>query len=281
MRSFARIALSVVMLVFPAYPAAANEYVACWVETIVIPGVGAEKTVTRCRLAGGAIVDYASDTSVPATLYPAAGTDLLGECWYLTSATTNWVYLSLFVDGDAILGWDPDLSGPGPVAYATGRIPRCTSEPIPAVDPVAEVWEYVTAYIHPPPEPDLSPNVGDGVTGLDTFVGVPVPPFHEATLAAGGVVLDVEIEVDGVVIAWGDGESDNYPADETALAGYPTGIAYHVYETKSEAGYDISVSYDWTARWRVSGGSWIVLAVPDTTTSVTYPVAEIVSVITD
>jgi hypothetical protein len=217
---------------------------------------------------------------VPAVLSPSVGTDLLGDCWFLTSASTNWVYLNLYVNGDAVLGWDPDPAISGGVAYATDRIPRCTSEPLPASDPSTEVWDYVTAYIHPPPEPDVSPPAGSGITGLDTYVGVAIPDDHSATLSAGGVSLDVEIEVDGVGVAWGDGESDTYPAELPALAGYPDGIVRHIYETKDESGYNLEVSYDWTARWRVSGGEWIFLDVPNTTTTVVYPVAEIISVIT-
>ncbi len=51
--------------------------------------------------------------------------------------------------------------------------------------------------------------------------------------------------------------------------------------SKNHAGYDLSISYAWTARWRVVGEDWETLDVPDTTTSIVYPVAEIVSVITD
>ena len=260
--------------------ASADEFVACWVETVIIPGVGAEKTVTRCRIAGGEIVDYAGDNRVPAVLSPSVGTDLLGDCWYLTSASTNWVYLNLYVNGDAVLGWDPDPAIPGGIAYATGRIPRCTSEPLPSSDPSAEVWDYVTAYIHPPPEPEVSPPSGNGITGLETYVGVTIPEDHSATLSGGGLSLEVEIEVDGVAVVWGDGGYDNYPAEVAALAGYPDGIVRHVYEAKDESGYNLEVSYDWTARWRVSGGEWILLDVPNTTTTVVYPVAEIISVIT-
>lgn len=261
--------------------ARASEYIACWVESEPISGVGAERTVTRCRLAGGEIVDYASDTSIPVTLSPAAGTDLTGDCWYLTSLATNWIYLSLFLNGDAILGWDPDPATPGGVAFATGRIPRCTSEPNPNIDPTSEVWEYVISYIHPPPVPELSPAVGDGVTGLSTYAGVEVPDDHTATLSAGGASLEVFIEVTAVVVDWGDGSTISFPAGVSDLSGYPDGIAIHTYEVKSTEGYTIEVSYDWTASWRVPGGVWVFLPVPNTTSSVSYPVSEIVSVITD
>ena len=280
MRSAVGTSLIALGLLWFSPAAAANDFVACWVAEELNPVTLKLETVTRCRLAGGEIVDYAGDNQVPAVLSPSVGADLLGDCWFLTSASTNWVYLNLFVNGDAVLGWDPDPATPGGVAYATDRIPRCTSEPLPASDPSAEVWDYVTAYIHPPPEPELSPPSGSGITGLDTYVGVPIPDDHSATLSAGGLSLEVEIEVDGVGVVWGDGESDSYPAELPALAGYPDGIVRHIYETKDESGYNLEVSYDWTARWRVSGGEWIFLDVPNTTTTVVYPVAEIISVIT-
>jgi hypothetical protein len=113
-------------------------------------------------------------------------------------------------------------------------------------------------------------------------VGVPIPDVHDTQLSSGtGTALDIHIEVSGVVVDWGDSSVDTFPADEAALAGYPDGGARHVYEVKDLAGYDLSISYAWTARWRVVGQEWEFLVVPDTTTSIVYPVAEIVSVITD
>jgi hypothetical protein len=261
--------------------ALAEDFSACWVAT-EMDAFGRPSQVTRCRISGGDVVDYASDSSVPSRLYPNAGTDPGGDCWFLTSAVTNWVYLMLFVNGDAVLGYDPDPATSGGIAVATDRIPRCTSEPNPAVDPTVEAWQYVMSYIHPPPTPDVNPAPGDGVTGMETFVGVPIPATHETQLAsATGVTLDVYIEVSGVVVDWGDDRVDNFPADETALAGYPEGVARHVYEAKDGAGYDLGISYDWAARWRVAGGDWEALDVPNTTNTLTYPVAEIVSVITE
>jgi hypothetical protein len=256
-----------------------EDFSACWVAREVDPVLGRERTVTRCRISGGDVVDYASDDSVPSRLWPTSGTDLTGECWYLTSRDTSWIFLNRYVNGDAVLGYQPDPNGA--VAVATERIPRCTSEPG-ALDPSVEAWRHVTEYIHPPPSPQVNPEPGDGVTGLETFVGVPIPAVHNAQIgSATSVTLDIHIEVSAVEVDWGDDRVDSFPADETALAGYPDGIATHVYEVKDESGYAMAISYDWTARWRVSGGSWEFLDVPDTTTTLVYPVAEIVSVITD
>ncbi len=259
--------------------ARAEVFASCWVTAIYDEFWGINKTVTRCRISGGSVVDYASDSAVPSQLYAQTGTDLTGQCWYYTSAVTQYVILVQYGNGDADIGFD--AGAPGGIVAIGPRLPRCTSEPNPATDPTADVYRYVTQYIHDPPTPQLNPKPGDGVTGLDTYIGVPVPADHTARLTSGSTTLDIFIEVSAVIVEWGDGTIDSYPATSTALAGYPDGFATHVYDQKAETGVNLSVSYDWTARWRIVGGAWQFLAVPNTTTDVNYPVSEIVSVLTD
>jgi len=127
-----------------ATPVRAANFASCWVSVEVDPLLGREVTVTRCRISGGEVVDYASDDSVPSPLYPSAGVDLAGDCWYLTSTEGQWIYLGLYINGDASLGWLPDPTNPAAIIVATGRIPRCTSEPGVVPDPSIAVWEYVT-----------------------------------------------------------------------------------------------------------------------------------------
>jgi hypothetical protein len=266
-------------LVLSALPAArAEEFSSCWV-TGEVDAVGREQTVTRCRIAGGEVVDYASDRDVPSVLYPNVGTDLSGACWYYTSAATGYIILALYANGDADMAFNPDPSDPASIIILGDTLPRCTSEPAPAVDPSVIAWEYVTQYIHAPPAPDISPRPGDGLTGMQTHLGVPVPADHATQLSSAGTTLDVEIVVSAVVVEWGDGTRDTFPTEGASLTGYPNGTAVHVYETKDEA-LTVTVAYDWTARWRVVGGTWALLAVPNTATTVVYPVAEIVSVLT-
>jgi hypothetical protein len=239
------------------------------------------RTITRCRIVGGDTVDYASDSDVPSVLYPNLGTDLTGECWYLTSAVTAYLILTQYADGSAEIGLDIDPGSPGGIIAIGPTLPRCTSEPTSINDPSSDAWEYVMSYVHAPPTPDLNPIPGQGITGLDTYVGVAVPPDHDATLSSGASTLEIEIEIDVVIVDWGDGLTNTYPPTDTVLAGYPDGAAIHVYELKSSDGVQITVQYDWTARWRVTGGSWETLPVPNTATSVTYPIAEVVSRLTD
>ncbi|MBW3665992.1 MAG: hypothetical protein KY394_00200, partial [Actinobacteria bacterium] len=147
-------------------------------------------------------------------------------------------------------------------------------------DPLAQVWDYVTSYVHAPPTPDFSPRVGEGVTGMDTYLGVDVPPSHTASLAGLLSTIALEIEVSAIHVDWGDGTSDTYPPHEEILAGYPEGTVIHLYETKDPDGVPITVSYDWTVRWRQGGGPWQPLDPPDTATTVSYPLYEVISVLT-
>ena len=275
LRSAVGIALLLTLLV-PALNASGSEFVACWTATEQ-DAYGYSQQATRCRLAGGSVVDYASDSAVPAVLYPMLGTDDSGPCWYYMSTSTGYLIITLYANGDADIIWDPDPDTDGGTAVV-GTLRRCTSEPTPADDPAVDAWNYVMSYIHPPPTPDLNPEPGLGVTGLATYVGVDVPEEHSASLSGGFTSLEVEIGVSAIRINWGDGTTNTYPATATAMAGYPDGMAAHVYEVKND-GYTVSVSYAWTARWRVAGGAWQTLSVPDTTTTVDYPVAEIISVL--
>lgn len=269
------------MLLGMSTPASAEEFTSCWVTVDIHPIYGTEDQVTRCRIVGGETIDYASDSSVPSVLSPTLGTDVTGQCWYLTSASTDYVIINQFADGSAEVGLDTDPGNPGGIIALGPTLPRCTSEPAPASDPAADAWDYVMSYVHDPPTPDLSPPPGDGITGLDTYLGVPVPGDHAASLASGLSTLEIEIVVDAVVVSWGDGTTETLPPIESVLAGYPDGAATHVYEVKDPDGASITVEYDWTAHWRLVGGPWTALPVPNTSTSIDYPVAEVVSRLSD
>ena len=219
------------------------------------------------------------------------GNDAEGECWFLTSSNTDWEILATFSDGSAILGiYRDDL-----LVFDTGRIPHCTSEPAEAPNPEEAAWDAITEYVHDPPEPDLSPPAGRGLTGLETYLGVPVPGLWSDTIAIPVYTLDIEVWVDALRVDWGDGTVTDYPPEAfTEITGYPDGIASHMYEVKtcdppgsapdcdrSHTAYPLTVSYLWGARWRVNGGEWTPVDVPPISTTVDYAVAEAVSTLTD
>lgn len=256
-----------------------SEVVACWVEDIEADLSGTVLQVTRCRLSGGEIIDYEDEWEVPVDLEPNLGIDGVGPCWFLTSRSTPFVIVQQFANGDALIGYVPDPNQPGNwIAVENYR--RCTSEPEEESDQETRVWEYVHAYLHDPPVPELNPRVGDGVAGLATYLGTSVPPPHQAVLTGGTTTLEVEIDVVAVIVDWGDLTEISFPPNQRMLSGYPDGAAWHIYQAKSED-LAVSVSYRWGVRWRVIGGPWMTLLVPNSTTTVAYPIAEIVSVLGD
>jgi hypothetical protein len=253
--------------------AQADAFVACWVTKTIVPGIGIERQITHCRLADGRLVEFADDSEVPVRLYPMMGSVGGSACWYYTSQPNNeWILIQVYPTGDADIARN---AGPGEWV-PVGLYSRCNSEPDPE-HPYRVAWEYVTEYIHPPPTPDLDPLPGFGVTGLETRLTVTVPEPHHAILDDGALVLEVEIEVTEVIVHWGDGTITSYRPDGTSLD-TPDGMARHTYERK-DAATELAVAYGWNARWRLVGGSWDVLDVPDTITTVGYPVTEIVSVL--
>lgn len=266
--------LIVALSLIPSGRASADEYIACWVVQEVIPGIGVERSITRCRLAGGEIVEFASDNQVPDRLYPAMGSVGGVACWYYTSrANTLWVIVYVYPNGDADIAVRSADSTP----VAIGLYSRCDAEPD-EIDVIGAVWEYALSYTHPPPTPDLSPEPGFGVTGMETYLGVTVPERHTAVLSAGGLALQLEIEVDSVIVHWGDGAITTHPADGPQLVAGPDGPAFHIYEQKMPSA-QVAVAYSWEVHWRPVGAAWNTLAVPDTMTTLEYPVWEIVSVI--
>ncbi len=262
---------------------------ACWAETDTDPVTGRTRQVTICRLAGGDLREYPGNTP-PSDLDPAVGTDAVGVCWFWTSQDTDWELLSTFSDGSAVLG----LYINGFLALDTGQIRRCTSEPIVQDPPPLVAWDMITEYVHNPPEPNLNPPIGRGLTGLDTFAEITVPDPWSDSLTIPGYTIDVEVSVAAVAVDWGDGGIDTFPPQAyPLLVGYPDGVARHLYEVKTctppgsqpdcdpdlEA-YPITVSYVWDARWRANGGAWITVDVTPSSTTVDYPVTEAISTLT-
>lgn len=287
-RAVALALLAAVLL--PTAAEAQTTYVSCWVEKTVDPLFGDIRYVTVCRLADGNIEEHPGEEP-PGPLNPSLGNDATGECWYYTSFATNWMILSRITNEIAILGLELN----GVTLLDTGPIPRCTSEPTPEEPPEEEAWEAITAYIHDPPTPELNPPIGLGLTGLETFAGVAVPGPWAETIVIPGYTLDVEVIVANLTIDWGDDTVDTYPPRlYERLVGYPTGVARHMYEVKTcvppgrdpdchpdHSAYPLIVSYEWEARWRINGGAWIPVDVPPSTTTVDYPVIEVVSVLTE
>jgi hypothetical protein len=122
---------------------------------------------------------------------------------------------------------------------------------------------------------------------------VPPPPFSDSIVDPLGQVVEVNGRVIGVTINWGDGAVASFTEGQfSQLSGYPDGLARHVYEVKtcsppgstprchpSLTSYPMTVDYIWEVSWRAGGAPFASLAIPNTTTSVAYPVREIIAVL--
>ena len=263
----------------------------CWADEFR-DSFGELTAVTRCRSAGE-IVDYANEARVSGRLYPAVGSAGNGTCWYWRSAPTGWVFITRNADGTAVFAFDPDTDPGGPLIVDV-VYPVCTSEPTPVEPAILLAWDLASQYVHVEPDPDLNPRVPWGLTGAETHLRVfPPPPFSDSIVDPLGQVLEVNGRVIGVTIDWGDGAVSSFTEGEfSQLSGYPNGLARHVYEVKtctppgstprchpSLSSYPLSVDYVWEVSWRADAAPFAPLAIPNTSTSVAYPVREIIAVL--
>ncbi|MFQ5966977.1 MAG: hypothetical protein ACE5MI_05130 [Acidimicrobiia bacterium] len=273
--------------------ASSAELLRCWHESRTDSETFEPISVTVCVVEGSR-AEFVLERGTAVDFSPNVGYEQSGiQCWFWTTATTEWVIISTAGD-TATLGFDPDPAA-GPIAINV-TLPVCTSRPEPVLSDSAAVWSLIEEYVHQEPDPTVDPPVGLGLTGLDTFVALTPPDPFDATLTSPGtgVTLEVHAEVSAVTVEWGDGsDADSFTgALYPLLTPSPDGAASHIYEIKtcSEPGasrchatlsaYPLTVSYEWTARWRPGASEWRVLSVPDTFTTIDYPVDEVISVLT-
>jgi len=264
----------------------ANEATDCWHETRLGPDLQ-EVKITVCLLEGGAIQVYPSSGEAPRMIDINLGYDALGtECWWRTAYSTPWVNLGVDSDGVARVGYRED--GVAGLLLDT-HVRSCTGRPREAGSAISSAWELINRHIHERPEPLFNPDIG--ITGLETFIEVAVPvPITDSLVSPLGTTVSFEIKVAQVKVDWGDGTVDTFTESTFPhLIGYPDGIARHIYETKTcstpggprchptLSAYQIGVEFDWFVQWRVDAGPWSTIPVPNTTTTATYDVDEIVT----
>ena len=154
---------------------------------------------------------------------------------------------------------------------------------------MAQAWELLAQYRHPTPGGLLDPVPGLGVVGMEVHVTETVPePWSASLVSPGtGLLLEVETFVAAVSVDWGDGVRTVIPDElvgsvelshtyRTKTCATPSGPRCHPTLTA----YDVVIAFEWVARYRVDGGDWIPLPVPDTSVTVDYDVDEILSLTT-
>ena len=283
----AAFAAGLVLVVLSPASGQAHEYTDCWSETVV-NAAGKPVAATLCVNAGGQVDTFIKGSTEPPRMIDInLGYDSLGtECWWSTAYETPWVKLGVDGNGVAHVGY---LAEGAPEMIVDAFVRGCTSRPTEANGVLESVWELVNRHVHERPEPSFNPDVG--ITGLETFLEVAVPPpVTDSLVSPLGTTVSVEIKVAEVEVDWGDGEVETFTESIFPfLSGYPDGAARHAYETKtcptpggsrchpSLSEYEIEVAFDWFVQWRVDAGPWRPIDVPNTLAVASYDVDEIVT----
>ena len=267
--------LGMIVASFPvAHPpsADAGENYVCWYVPVWDPEKQRTVPGMRCRI-DGVIHEPGFPGEGPVTVplvYDLGSVDGT-ECYYRRSgAPSGWVVLGR--NGTLLnFWWD---TGNGFIGDAW--IDRCTKEPTPGQPPVTLVYGVIESYEFVDPEPAVVPD-GIGLAGARSYVYVDPPdPFTEQLNSpVGPGFIDVEIRVVAVEVDWGDDAVSTIPESQFGLfAPHPDGEVSHPWETKGN--YDLGVDYEWLARWRIDGGPWQVIDIPDTEWDAPYRVDEVV-----
>jgi hypothetical protein len=122
---------------------------------------------------------------------------------------------------------------------------------------------------------------GIGLTGAATrvFVAPPEPLIDSVRSPVTGSVIDVEIRAAAVEVVWGDDTVTTIPESQFyRFKPHPNSDVAHVWEQSEYV--DMNIAYQWMARWRLDGGAWSYLAIPDNTWSEPYRVDQIVGRLT-
>ena len=254
-----------------AYAQSGENYV-CWYVTITDPNSGLLVPGMRCRIDG--VVHepgFPGEGPEDVPLVYDLGFDDNGECYYRRSgAPSGWVVRGR--NGTLLnFWWD---TGSGFVGDAW--IDQCTSEPVPGQPPRTLVYNIIENYDFVEPQPDVVPDA-IGLAGARTYIDVEPPdPFFESIFSpVSGGFIDVEIRVVAVEIDWGDDAISTIPESQFELfAPHPEGEVGHPWETNDN--YTLGVDYEWLARWRVNGGPWQIIVIPNTTWTAPYQVDEVV-----
>lgn len=213
-----------------------------------------------------------------------------GGCFYLGSRSTRWVHLGYTDGGDLRYGWSPNGRPGGHVVIGTAS--PCSWRRVEREEIEGYVWSRIGAYIHQSPQVEFDPPVPRGVVGIETFAALEVaaPWSYSSTSPYTGRTLRAGVKVREVRIDWNDGPAQRFRgSDLSRFTGYPDGVASHIYQTKScdataprcrdELGaYRVRASFLWSGWYRV-GSSSKSLTIPRTSSTWSYPVAEVIPLV--
>ncbi|MYB78672.1 MAG: hypothetical protein F4X70_04275 [Acidimicrobiia bacterium] len=213
-----------------------------------------------------------------------------GGCFYMGTKSSQWVFLDLHEDGDLTYGWSSTGKPGGHRVVGTAR--RCTWTGVEREEIEGYVWSRIGDYTHQAPQVSFNPSSPRGLVGIETFAALSTPAAwtHASTSPYTGRTLRAEVKVRQVRIDWDDGPAQVFgEALYSRLTGYPDGVAGHTYQTKTcdEDGprcraaigaYEIATSFVWSG-WYAVGSGMKTLTIPNTSSTQSYPVTELISLV--
>ena len=172
-----------------------------------------------------------------------------------------------------------ERSAPAPNAPDAPNRPRGPQAPAPpSPEEIARIAIDRAIAMAPSPQLEVTPG-RIGLTGLESYFWLAEAP-EPITASAGVPGLTVVARAVPAQFVWDFGDGDDLIASH---AGSPSrdgeGGISHLYETKGV--YDLSVDVIWEASYSVNGGSWTSIGFFSTSDARSYPVREIVAVLTD
>lgn len=128
------------------------------------------------------------------------------------------------------------------------------------------------------PELEIAP-AQLGLTGLDSYFWLAEEPRPISAIAQ-VPGLEVTAEARPVQYVWDFGDGDERVTDHAGRPWTPTrdGNVAHLYESRGR--YDLGVEVIWQARWRIGGGGWQHLGYFSNSDTTSYPVRQMVPVLT-
>jgi hypothetical protein len=170
------------------------------------------------------------------------------------------------------------FAAPAPIEADSEPRARPRRRPRPTPEQLARIAADRAIALAMEPELEVAP-AQVGLTGLDSYFWLSEEP-RPISAVAQVPGLGVTAEARPVQYVWDFGDGDEEVTDHAGRRWSPEleGNVSHLYESRGR--YDLRVEVVWQARWRIGDGEWRHLGYFSNSDTTSYPVRQIVPVLT-
>lgn len=170
------------------------------------------------------------------------------------------------------------FAAPAPIETDSEPRARPRRRPRPTPEQLARIAADRAIALAMEPELEVAP-AQVGLTGLDSYFWLSEEPRPISAIAQ-VPGLGVTAEARPVQYVWDFGDGDEEVTDHAGRRWSPEleGNVSHLYESRGR--YDLRVEVVWQARWRIGRGEWRHLGYFSNSDTTSYPVRQIVPVLT-